>query len=181
VQIDQGGGPVVTIATPFDKDLAAINTELARSTLTYGRSAKKAKGAASRDTALRLPAAEAADRAAFSGRTKMAGSYDLLDGIKKGTVKLKELKKDELPTEMQKMTLKEQEEFLAKLDKRRQELNSRAVELDKKRSEFLAKKLREQGKNAARDSFDGQVLRILQRQAVRAGMRYETADEEKKK
>jgi Mg-chelatase subunit ChlD len=181
VQIDQGGGPVVTIATPFDKDLAKINTELARSTLTYGRSAKKAKGAASRDTALRLPEAEAADRAAFSGRTKMAGSYDLLDGIKKGTVKLKELKKDELPTEMQKMTPKEQEEFLAKLDKRRQELNSRAVDLDKKRSEFIANKLRSQGKNAARDSFDGQVLRILQRQAVRAGLRYETADEEKKK
>src|SRR5205823_4021442 len=109
VQIDQGGGPVVTIATPFDKDLAAINTELARSTLTYGHSAKKAKGAASREAALGLPAPAAADRAAFSGRTKMAGSYDLLDGIKKGTVKLKELKKDELPTEMQKMTPKEQE------------------------------------------------------------------------
>jgi hypothetical protein len=181
VQIDEKGGPVVAIATPFDKDLAQINTELARSTLTYGRGAKKAKGDASREAALRLPAPAAADRATFSAKSKMAASYDLLDGIKNGTVKLSELKKEELPAEMQKMSAKEQEEFLAKLDKRRQELNSRAVDLDKKRSEYIAKKLREQGKNAARDSFDGQVLRILQRQASRANIRYETADEDKKK
>jgi hypothetical protein len=181
VQIDQRGGPVVTIATPFDKDLAQINTELARSTLVYGRGAKKAKGAASRKAAESLPAPVAADRAAFAAKGKMAASYDLLDGIKSGKIKLKELKKEELPAEMQKMTPEEQEAFLTKLDKRRQELNARALELDKKRSEFIAQKLREQGKNPARDSFDGQVLRILQRQATRANIRYEIAEDEKKK
>ncbi len=181
VQIDGQGGPIVTIATPFDKDLAKINTDLARSTLTYGRMELRRKAEDSKERALALPASAAADRAAFSGKSKIAASYDLLDGIKRGTVKLKDLKKDELPVVMQKMTVKEQEAYLAKIEKERQELNTRAVELDKKRSAYIAQKLREQGKNQARDSFDGQVLRILQRQAVRANIHYESANEEKKK
>jgi Mg-chelatase subunit ChlD len=180
VQIDARGGPVVTINTPFDKDLAQINTELARSTLTYGRAEARSKGDAKRKAAAALPVPAAADRAAFAGKAKMAASYDLLDAIKAGTVKLKELKKDELPAEMQKMTLEEQEAHLTRIDKARQELNARAVELDRKRSAYIAQKLREQGKNQARDSFEGQVLLILQRQAVRANIRYETADDGKK-
>src|SRR5262249_52408949 len=63
VQIDQAGGPVVVIDTPFDKDLAKINTELARSTLVYGHGVMRARGEARRDATLAMPAPAAADRA----------------------------------------------------------------------------------------------------------------------
>jgi Mg-chelatase subunit ChlD len=185
VQIDQGGGPVVAVATPFDKDLAKINSELASSTLTYGHARMRALGEARREATLAMPAPAAADRAAYSGTAKGAGlggsTYDLLDAVKTGKVKLKELKKDELPTAMQKLSPKEQEEHLKKVEKRRAELNTRAADLGKKRAEFIAKKLREDGKNPARDTFDGQVLQILQRQATRVNIRYEGTVEGKKK
>jgi hypothetical protein len=184
VQIDQAGGPVVVIATPFDKDLTKINTELARSTLVYGHSAMRAKGEARRDATLAMPAPAAADRAAYSGTAKGRGlgsSYDLVEAVKKGDVKLEKLKKDELPKELQKLTTKEQKEYLAKVEKKRAELNARAADLGKKRAEFIAKKLRDDGKNPARDTFEGQVLQILQRQATRVNIRYESATEGKKK
>jgi Mg-chelatase subunit ChlD len=188
VQIDQGGGPVVAVETPFDKDLAKVNTELARSTLTYGHARFREKGEKRREATLALPTAPAAERASTAGRTSGAGgfsgsggAYDLLDAVKDGKVKLKELKKDELPTEMQKLSPKEQEEHLKKVEKRRAELNTRAADLGKKRAEFIAKKLREDGKNPARDTFDGQVLQILQRQATRVNIRYEGTVEGKKK
>ncbi len=38
VQIDANGGSVLTVATPYDSELAKINGELAGSALTYGRS-----------------------------------------------------------------------------------------------------------------------------------------------
>src|SRR5262249_41752400 len=60
VQIDQKGGPVVVIDTPFDKDLAKINGDLNRTTLVYGsRSLQKASGAKKKAVGA-LPAAEAA-------------------------------------------------------------------------------------------------------------------------
>jgi Mg-chelatase subunit ChlD len=190
VQIDAKGGPIVAVATPFDKELATINTELARSTLTYGRGEMRAKGDKRKEAVLSMPAPAAADRAAFAGRSAKgpAGgfgggfggySYDLLEAVKGKKVALEKLKKDELPTELQKLTLTEQKAFLDKLDKRRQELTTKAVDLDKKRNEFIANKLREDGKTRA-NTFDGQVLRILQRQAGRINLRYELSDEKKK-
>lgn len=181
VQIDQQGGPIVTVATPYDKDLAKINGELNRSTVFYGaaptQAGAKAKLAAS-DAA--LPAGAAADRAAFQARVNAGGNaYDLLTNIKNGTVQLEKLKKDELPPELQKLNVAEQKAYLENLDRRRQELSRQVIDLDKKRSEFINKKQSEDAKNTARDSFDSQVLQILQRQAGRVELRYAT--EEKKK
>ncbi|MCI0681266.1 MAG: VWA domain-containing protein [Gemmataceae bacterium] len=181
VQLDQQGGPVVTVATPYDKDLAEINRELNRSTLVYGapkaQSAAKGKLATS-ESYLAAPAA--ADRAAFQARVNAGGNaYDLLTNINKGTVKLEDLKKDELPPELQKLTLPEQKAFLMKLDARRNEMSQKAIDLDKKRSRFIADKQAEDVRNPAKDSFDSQVLNILQRQANRVDLRYAT-DQTKK-
>jgi Mg-chelatase subunit ChlD len=179
VQIDAKGGPVVTVATPFDADLAKINAELASTTLVYGKGPGKDADLRRLDEAKALPAAAAAERAGFAGKTGKAAAFDLLDSIKDGKVKLEDLKKDELPAELQKMTVKEQKEHLGKLDAKRKELLTRAADLDTKRGEFIKKKLAEDGKNRARDSFDNQVLDVLRRQATRVNIQYGT-DEKKK-
>lgn len=179
VQIDSKGGPIITIATPFDADLAKINTELAKSTLVYGDRMLRAEGKFKAAHAAGLAPAAAAERAGFAGKTGMAASYDLLDSIKSGKVKLEKLKKDELPEELQKLAPKERQAYLDKLDKRRQELLKKAANLDKQRGAFIAKKLAEQQKNRAMDSFDNQVLQILGRQARRVNIQYGV--EEKKK
>src|SRR5262249_13269959 len=133
VQIDAKGGPVVVIETPFDKDLAKINADLAATTLCYGDAKLQALGKGKADAAKALPAPAAAERAGFAGKSGMAASYDLLDAIKGGKVKLKDLKDTELPEEMQKLTPKQREEFLVKAEKTRADLLTRAADLDKKR------------------------------------------------
>ncbi len=169
VQIAQSGG-VIAIATPFDKELADINGELARTTLVYGRRDMKEAGEAKRLSAATLPAPAAADRAAFGAKSGKAAAYDLLDAVKSGKVKLEEVKKEELPDVMQKMTLKEQKEYLDKLDKRRTELNKKALELDKKRSEYIKQELAK--KKDGKDSFDSQVLESLRKQAKKYDIDY---------
>jgi Mg-chelatase subunit ChlD len=173
-QIAQSGG-VVAVATPFDKELADINTELARTTLVYGSRGMKEEGETKARFAATLPASAAADRAAFRAKDGKAAAYDLLDAIKSGKVKLDEVKKSELPEQMQKMDRKEQKEYLDKLDKRRAELNKKAVDLDKKRGEYikeeLAKRARKEGKDA-KDSFDNQVLESLRKQAKKYDIDY---------
>lgn len=187
VQIDQQGGPVVTVATPYDKDLAEINRELTRGTLVYGAPTKQAAAKGKLESVGGgaggfggLAPAAAADRAAFNARVNAGGNaYDLLTNIKNGTVKLESLKKEELPAELKELKPAEQKVYLENLDRRRQELSQKAIDLDKKRNEFVTKKQAEDVKNTARDSFDGQVLNILQRQAGRVELRY--GSEAKKK
>jgi Mg-chelatase subunit ChlD len=173
-QIAQTGG-VVAVATPYDKELAEINSEMAKTTVVYGSVRLRAEGKAKAREAAALPAPAAADRAAFAGKSEKAAAYDLLDAVKSGKVKLDDVKKDELPEAMQKMTVKERKEYLDKLDKRRAELNKKAVELDKKRAAYikdeLAKKAKKDGKDA-KDSFDNQVLESLRKQAKKFDIDY---------
>jgi Mg-chelatase subunit ChlD len=170
VQIAATGG-VVAVATPFDADLAKINSELATSTLVYGRDEVRARGLEKAKEAKALAPAAAADRAAFRAKDGRAASYDLLDAIKAGKVKLEEVKKEELPKELRDLTPEKRKEYLKNLEKRRTELNKKALELDKKRSDFIAKKLAE-GKKNGKDGFDNQVLETLRKQAKKAGISY---------
>lgn len=173
-QIAQTGG-VVAVATPFDKDLADINTEMARTTLVYGGRMQQAEGMAKNRAAAALPAPLQADRAAYFANNAMVAAYDLLDAVKSGKVKLDEVKKDELPEQMQKMNAKERKEYLEKLANRRAELNKKALELDKKRGEYIKEELAKRAKNEgkdAKDSFDNQVLESLRKQAKKYDIDY---------
>lgn len=170
VQIPQDGG-VVAMATPFDGRLAEINTELTRSTLTFGTTRVQALGESKKAEALSLAPAAAADRAGFNSKAGRAATFDLLDCIKAGQVKLEELKKEELPPELKDLSLVQQKEQLEKIDRRRQELNRETTELDRKRSEFIQKKLTETAKPGV-SAFDQQVLEMLQKQAKKHNIAY---------
>ena len=171
VQIDANGGTVVTVATPYDAELAKINSELAGSGLAYGRS----RGVAREKLAFAkaIPAPAAAERAAYASKLGRTSSDDLLDDLKADKVKLRDVSKDDLPEELKGLSPEQQRECLDKLDQRRQTLMKQAGQLDQKRSAFIAKKLAEKTKNAPRETFDGQVLQILQEQAKRANIEYE--------
>ena len=66
VSIQQDGGVVAAVSTPFDKRLGEINTELSRTTLVYGRGEfrrdAELKKNESRDLASKAPAPVAAER-----------------------------------------------------------------------------------------------------------------------
>ncbi len=172
VQIDAKGGPVVVMKTPFDKKLSKINRELAQTTIVFGSVNEQKKGKALAKAAEDLSEEKAADRAAFYSNARRGASYDLLENIRRGNVKLEDLKKEQLPPGLRKMDLKEQKAYLKKLETRRAKLAKEARQLDQQRKEFIAKKQKEDLKNQARDSFDNQVLTILQRQATRINVRY---------
>jgi Mg-chelatase subunit ChlD len=179
VQIDQNGGPVVAVATPFDAELAKINVEMNKNCLVWGcdKDQAEAKEKLRRNEA--TPIAAQADRASFNAYAGGGTSYDLLKQVKEGKVKLETLKKDELPEQLKGKTLDEQKAVIAKIEEKRAELSKQALDLNKKRGEFIAKKNAEDKKSRARDTFDNQVLTILQRQAGRNNIQYGTVEEKK--
>jgi Mg-chelatase subunit ChlD len=179
VQIDAQGGPIVAIPTPFDEELAKINVEINKSQVVFGNAMMQGKSKKSLEITSALPVPAQAERAAFNARNDSATAYDLIQNLKAGKVKLEDLKKEELPKELQGKTLAEQKAILVKIEERRQELSTKAIALDKKRNDFIRDKMAADQKNRARDGFDNQVLQILQRQAGRANIQY-GVDEKKK-
>lgn len=171
VQIPQDGGVKQVVTTPFDKRLGEINGDLARTTLVYGNADEQARGDAKNKEAEKLPAPAAAERAGFQAKNAQVAAYDLLDGVKKGRVKLEDLKKDELPKELQELKPEERTEYLKKLDAKRDELRKEALELDKKRGDFIAKKQAEEATKGT-SSFDSQVLEVLRNQAKKHKIDY---------
>jgi hypothetical protein len=181
VQIDAKGGPIVAVETPFDGDLAKINGELAKRTLSFGSHEAQAKGAAKAKAGAELAPTAQADRVGFLIRNAGGGtSYDLLHNVQTGKVKLEDLKKDELPAELRELNLEQQKDYLKKIDGERKELTQKALELDKKRNDFINKKNVENAKTTG-STFDNQVLQILQQQAGRNKLlRYENSEDKKK-
>jgi Mg-chelatase subunit ChlD len=171
VKIAQDGGVRPVVATPFDKRLAEINTDLARSTLVYGNRDRQLADKGKADDAARLSAPEAAARGAFQAKNAQVATYDLIDNINAKRVRLEELKDEELPEQLRGKPVEEQKRVLAEVEKKREDLRKEAIELDKKRSDFIAQeqaKLADKGKSG----FDAQVLEILRKQAKPKGIDY---------
>ena len=170
--IAQSGG-VVAIATPYDARLAEINTSLARTTVAYGAKPKRDMALRAVTEAASLPASAGADRAGFAGKaSKGAAAGDLLDDLADKKVDLKKIKDEDLPDELKKLkTTKEREEYLEKVSKKRTELQKEATDLDKKRAAHIAEELKKK-KGENKDSFDGNVLEMLRKQAKKSGIDY---------
>jgi Mg-chelatase subunit ChlD len=159
VAIPQAGG-VRSLTTPYDKRLSEINTELTKTTLVYGEARMRDEGAKKVAVATSLPAEVAADRAGYMAKENKVAVYDLLDAIRAGKLKLETLKTEELPAEMQKMSVRERKAHLDKVSQLRTKLLKEAFDLDRQRTSYISKEL---AKN--RDSFDSQVLEMLRKQA----------------
>jgi von Willebrand factor type A domain len=168
--IPQSGG-VVAIATPFDAKLAELNTELTKSAVVYGGRRVRAEALRKADAAAALPAPAAAERAGFAGKSGKVLDRDLVEDIKEKKVELKDVKPEDLPDELKELkTDGERKEYLEKVEKKRAEINKQVLELDKKRAEFIAKEKAKKGTD--KDSFDGQVLDMLRKQAKKAEIDY---------
>ena len=167
--ISQNGG-VREIPTPYDKDLAKLNRELLDTAVVYGnkkvRFAQKKLNTAAKD----YSGAAAADRASFAEAAGKTASNDLVDDIRKNRVKLAKLKKDALPENMRKMSLKEQKKFIAENQAKRDKINAKIKDLSAKRAKFMKKELaRTKG---GKKGFDLKVVDSLKVQAARKGIKY---------
>jgi Mg-chelatase subunit ChlD len=183
VTIDQGGG-VAAIATPFDKELADLGGKLGGTRVAFGEERRRKEMAGKdKDAAEALAAAGddlKADRAgamskgagAPAGPAEAGGRWggDLIGAIEDGSKKLADVKVEELPEDMQKMTPEEREKHVAAKIAERQELKKKIEDLDAKRAQYLKD---EMAKLGSKDGFDGAVQKAIHEQAAKKGIKFE--------
>jgi hypothetical protein len=169
VALEQSGG-MVAISSPYDDEIAATSSRIASTVVVYGEREMQAESRSKMEKAAAAPASVAADRAAYnlaSGGKAIQGSGDLVEDIRSGTVDLSKVAKDKLPAEMQKMSAKEQAQYVASRQAERDGLNAHMEELSRLRAAWIEAEQKKLAAQGGGDSFDARVAQIIAEQAAR--------------
>ncbi len=164
--VDQTGG-VVAVATPFDKELGELSDKLGGTVMGYGDAPKRRALASAEGGARAYEPTAKADRAVAKAAATRHSEDDLIDALREKRVKLEEIREEQLPEELKKLSPEERKARLEQKAREREELRAKIVELSKKRDEYLAAELKKRG---VRDSFDSSVLEALSEQAAKKGI-----------
>jgi len=132
---------VAQVAAPQDVEIARLGQELNKTYVGYG-----AQGATSvARQAAEDRKAQAASPSAIVTRSvsKSTAQYDnsgwdLVDGTRKGGMKLEAMSDDQLPKEMRGMNEQQKKDFVAKKAKDREEIQRKIQKLSEERKMFLA-------------------------------------------
>lgn len=175
--IAQDGG-VQAISTPYDARLAELGAKIGSTYLAYGGGAGTA-GSQYRSSLMAMqtstetkvassaPTVAQADRAMNKAINSAAYQNDLVQAVENETVKLEQVKKEDLPDNLQKLA---PSELKAEVDKRiaeRKKIRAEIMELSKKRDEFIKT---ERAKLGKQDGFDSAVSAALSEQMLRKGI-----------
>ena len=178
MNIDQNR--VVHIDAPQDKRIAELGRQLNKTYIGFGRQGKERKKLQeSMDKkAEKCGAAVAAQRALAKAKPGSydSSSWDLVDAVTKGKVKLEDLKEEDLPEEMKKMSLEERKAYIQKKAEERKKLQEEIEKLRKERREFVEKKRKELEKEG-QQTLGTAMVKALREQAKKKGFEFE---EEKK-
>ena len=175
-------GNAITIATPYDEELAALSSELDDTRHYYGsaeqKAASKEKVAAAEKLREDASIASRARRALFnateSGQKNFIGANDIIEDLRQGRVELESLTEESLPASIQAIAPEERQSFIQKTEDKRNEITASIQQLAKKRQDYIKEEL----KNIpdVQTSLDNQIFETIKQQAKEKGINY-LADE----
>ena len=166
---------VVHITAPQDKELARLSGELNKTYVAYGvrgragRENQYAQDSNAAGVAPSVAAERAKTKASHSYRN---ASWDLVDAVEEGKVKLEDVKKEDLPKEMQEMDPAARQAYVETQTKKRAEVQAKIQDLSKARDAYIAeerKKLSEKGE----DTLDAAIITAVREQAQRKNFQTE--------
>jgi uncharacterized protein YegL len=177
--IAQDGG-VATVTTPYDARLSELGTKLGSTYLAYGGGAGPAGTSFRREAAARqatsetkvaadAPAPAQAERAYNKALNKDAYVGDLLQSIENGSVKLEEVKTEDLPDALQKMTPDERKKEVERRMAERKKMREEIVSLSKQRDEYITAERKKT--SGGQTGFDSAVAAALKEQMARKGIK----------
>jgi hypothetical protein len=166
---------VVHIPAPQDPEIARLGAEINKTYVPYGALGKEGqlRQEAQDRNAVGSGAGSSTQRAVSKGsRLYRNVAWDLVDAVRERTVKLEDLKKEDLPPAMQKMSLEEQEEFLEARARERAKIQAQIQKLNEARKKHVAKVKREQS-SSQEETLDEAVIKNLRQQAEKKGIEIE--------
>jgi hypothetical protein len=162
-------------AAPQDKEIAEYNVKLNGTYCAFGTLGKDGLARQNMQDANAAAAPGGAGVLASRAASKASAiyynsSWDLVDRAKEKDFDWSKIKTEELPAEMQKLSVEERKEYIAKKEAERTEIQKRIGELAKEREKFIATELKKKGED---QTLGGAVTAAVREQAVKKGMTFE--------
>jgi Mg-chelatase subunit ChlD len=170
--IAQDGG-VQAISTPYDTKLAELASKLGKTYITYGslpvqgRNFSRQVSIESKVTADASVGAQA-ERANNKALNSFSYDGDLIQEIENESLKLEDVKEEELPAELKKLPAAERKKEVEKRLAERKQIRADILELSKKRDEFIAAERKKAGQ---KNGFDEVVAQALREQLLKKGIK----------
>ena len=164
---------IVHIETPFDNELVELGQKLNETYIAYGYEgdALKQRQEEQDANANNLSPSVMVERSITKGSGQYKNeSWDLVDAKEKGSVDVANIPKDQLPKEMQNMTVEERNKYIEKKAKEREKYQNKINELDKQRRDYIAKKIAEKPED---NTLDAAMLKIIREQASNKNYKFE--------
>jgi hypothetical protein len=115
------------------------------------------------------PAAAQADRAVNKALNRDAYVGDLLQSVENGTVKLDDVKAEDLPADLRRLSPDERKKDVERRLSERQKIRDEIVSLKKQRDEYIAAERKKH--SGSQTGFDAAVASALKEQLARKGIR----------
>jgi hypothetical protein len=116
-----------------------------------------------------------AERAYAKAEAFKSARWDLVDLIKDKELKIKDLEKDALPENLRSMESHELKLYVEKKAKERERIKEEIRKLSKQREKYIKEELKRRNLST-QDAFDQVILRMLRKQAVEKGFKFEEED-----
>jgi hypothetical protein len=164
---------VAQVDTPFDAEIVTLGDALNKTYLGYGVAGKALKerqvaqdaNAASMGQGATVQRSVAKAQSVYSNE-----SWDLVDGLRDKSVALQDLKEDQLPAEMRKMTPAQREEYVRTMAAQRAEIQKKINIMNEKRRVYVAAEMK---KRAGSNTLDQAILGSVTAQAEAKGFTIE--------
>ena len=164
---------IVHIETPFDNELVQLGQKLNETYIAYGYEgdALKQRQEEQDANASNLSPSVMVERSITKGSGQYKNeSWDLVDAKEKASVDVANIPKDQLPKEMQNMSVEERNKYIEKKAKEREKYQDKINELDKQRRDYIAKKIAEKPEE---NTLDAAMLKIIREQASNKNYKFE--------
>ena len=169
-------GNVTVIETPYDVQIHKLNIQLNGTAIKYGSIREKEYTGRKLQNITSASPSKSADISSFNMKRKskvqiITGRGELIRDIDDNIVSVDKIKKEELPENMQSMTMTERKTYLKEVRKKREKIQSKIDELVKKRSAYLTKERAKLSKEK-KEAFDYKVIDQIKEQGIRKGIEY---------
>ena len=174
LNIDQNRA-VAHIAAPQDAEIAQLGRDLNKTYLGYGRKGAEAKKRQEAQDSNAAPSMASATTRAVSKASRLYDNsgWDLVDGAKKGAVKVDELKEEDLPEELKGKSASERQAYVDAKAKERADIQARIQKLQSEREKFVAEKQKAAAAAQGGESLDKAIIESASKAAAEQGMALE--------
>jgi hypothetical protein len=180
LNIDQNK-TVVHIAAPQDTEIAELGIKLNSTYIAYGRrgriaSERQSEQDSNASSSSRLAATQrAVTKSSLNYRND---SWDLVDGLKNDAVKLEDVKKEDLPKEMQDMSDEEQKAYVEQKTKQRAQIQQKIQKLNDARKKYVAEEMKKQA--TAGKTLGSAAIKAIRLQAEKKNFKFEASSSSSK-